>query len=287
MLRILWITGFALGLISQAAFGGIMLTTTPESAYIGHGDLFNSVAALAGVNADGSIVQLGGGVLVSNGSFVSAAHIDVSPYSSFIFRTGTDFNHPQSIYTSSNYLTHPSYVDINTGYDLRMFTLDMAVTDIAPASLYTGPPVLGAVYDMVGYGQSKVLGDPDFVLDGYRRGYENVVDNLGSSLRTTDNFLGYRFKERELGGMLWHGDSGGGWFLDGELAAITHSGVQIEGLGVKAYGTRLDNSWIQANEVVFSTTAVPEPSSFVMLGTAASILSLFRLRKKSRTNLSA
>lgn len=207
-------------------------------------------------------------------------------YSSTVGAYGMDFE------------LHPGFVLNGQGFgnnDLAVLKLDRHITDITPAELYTGTLITGMELSMAGFGLPGINSTGYQAFDGFERAGTNRISGFGGS--GAYGVWDSNFVFSDLSGpfssptaLEWHGspsDSGGGWFTsDGSLAAISTfvTGPQTPGnfLGASTGATRLDNyhPWINDRIAVM---AVPEPSSFLLAGSAALMTGLYCWRKKKQS----
>lgn len=141
--------------------------------------------------------------------------------------------------------------------------------------------------DIVGYGRLQLVNDANITLTGDRRAGNNVITNIlspgvGDYARTilAPSFLGPEyFRELGMGGR--SGDSGGGLFINGQLAGITSSGGLSNSFGADTRYSLLDYDWINTTMASRPPTAVPEPGSFILLGIGGGLAALKRRRRKA------
>jgi hypothetical protein len=272
------------------AKAGIIHSFNWDDDYKAFGAQFDSVVALVGHDSSGGSFLIGSGVIAGNNHTVllSAHQFDTTLYQSYSVRTGTHvLNDIGGIYhTDIAPIIHPTWAGSRqTGLDLAILHFDNPIISANPANLYTGPHLLGEDYAMVGWGTvAEPGGSPSN--DFFKRGSENVVNNIN---RFNGDYISATFREpghsdyRHLGMLGAPGDSGGGWFIDvnGEyqLAGITSSaGGNTYGFFTSA--AKLDHDWINSN-LGAGTTAIPEPSSFLLFlfGSAGVFFRRFRGEK--------
>lgn len=176
--------------------------------------------------------------------------------------------------------------------DLRIVT----VTEALPGWYAVADSVkAGASVTMVGYGQSGVVNPSGTGYSLTFTGQRHAGANKIASLQTTDGYGPTMRSGLTKAGdaALGSGDSGGGWFVSGELVGIsdytftTNAKLAAYGFAKSAYfgsgAINLTNagvqSWIDrelALGIVSSPQAVPAPGALVAMGLGIGVL----LRKR-------
>jgi len=226
------------------------------------------------------------GVYLGNGWVLTAGHVAASG-GPLTFGTGSNFNSsPGTIFTPTQVVLHPQYS--NTGnHDLALIRYAGLDLDRTIAFAIT-TPAAGVDILLAGYGTTGVFGGAYTGQDGFiRAGTSRLA--LGSALDIrgySSQYFGGGFMRpssspndiRAAGG-----DSGGGVFTQTNqlLGIIIAADGSTSGTGTYFLNTtNSENSaWIQSN-----ITAVPEPSSFALLGAASTVAYALRRFRKRRTN---
>jgi secreted trypsin-like serine protease len=265
-----------LNLASQAIYGSVgrIDETTSSSAYIGSGTL------------------IAPNWVLTAGHMVSGA-------------TGLKFTVGGSTYSASSWVYHPLWNgNLSLGYDIGLAQLSTSVTNINPATRYTGSSELGKTGTMVGYGMTGTGKTGATTFDGKKRAAQNVIDGTYNSTgrilavdfdnpkNKRDNVYGSS-TPLNLEGLIAPGDSGGGLFINSAsgplLAGVTSFGAAWDGKVDSDYGdiggfmrvSKL-NSWIDSiigKPLSLAATAltgdtadglssevVPEPATLALLG---------------------
>lgn len=199
---------------------------------------------------------------------------------------------------------------VNDGFDIALVRLNSPITNITPATIYTGFQEYRQVVTMVGYGQTGNGTTGSTGSSGIKRAGQNVVDEL-FTMRNGLTGLRWDFDDppgaganapNRLGGsntpldleyQIASGDSGGGSFIQENgnwyLAAV-HSATydfftwpgtnDSHTYGDVAIATRVSayQQFIFNNIPDLAAASLPEPSSVALLGLIAGLLCGQRLR---------
>jgi hypothetical protein len=274
---------------SANANAGLIITSTGDQAYKDFGATYQSVFWQEGRNQAGNLSFRQSGVLIDSQWILTSAHgvLEVDNNLSSVYRdlqvgAGNFLNDRQGIRSVSNVLIHPGYGGAaGSGYDLALLRLQDAILTI-PAELYEGPITVGLDSDIVGYGRLQYLNESTSILTGDKRGGNNVIDLVGNpSAYYVQTSIESPFLPtyRPLGMAGTGGDSGGGLFIDGQLAGITSFSDTV--FGFNGYGTYtgyslIDRDWV--NSTMASYQAIPEPGSLLLTFAATSLFALKRRR---------
>lgn len=256
---------------------------TWQQEYITLGQKYDCVGVLYGKN-DTGWHTLGSGVVYGDGTHViGAAHSAMSNYNAtypqYAFITGNNFiNDYWGIYYTSQVSVIPEFHSILTSPDMAVWTFSSAIPNVTPAQLYTGSDsaLLGSTLNLVGFGDYGYPSTGNLGTDGYKRGCQDTLYELGDSIygAASDQLimsfgLPGAYDYHHLGGCSAPGDSGGGWFTSGGLLA----GVNNWNYGGPDYGDSGATSISQHLDYIYS---VPESGTIVMLDMAALVFFLFR-----------
>lgn len=276
----------------RSAQAGLMhnASTTPESAYLEFAELYPSVGWMSS-SIGGTEAGFSSGVLIAPNWVITSGHgvleVDSDPTSfrdTYEVGFGSNFfSDPGESQFADEVFLNPRYGGVESGADIALLYFEDPFTSITPANLFTGTDVVGSTYDFVGYG---VPGTPQTGLqtaDRERRAGQMTTTSINSP---STGYLRSRFDQPgfplflELGIQGTRGDSGGGWFIDGMLAAITSdAGTARYGGDTTGFRLSLELDWI--SETQASRTEVPEPATAAMLLMGAPFLSRYRKRRSS------
>jgi len=288
----------AVGFLISAgtAWAGIIRDDVPDASYQALGNDPN-YASVGRVN---SSIGTTTGVLISQDWFLTAGHVVWGNYQA---NTAVSFNVGSNSYSSAEIVMHPGYVNgsAQNGFDLALVRLSSPVTNVTPASLYTGNGELGQVGTSVGFGQGGTGTTGATSSTGTKRAGTNVIDIDGATYAGwSPSVLLSDFDRPGTPANLWGsptptpleylvapGDSGSGVFIDvgngPELAAIA-SFVLFNGDGLNyGYGDRMGAIRVSAELAWISeVTGVPEPSSLVLAAVGVALVTAARIRRRRR-----
>lgn len=290
---------------------GIMLDGVAESSY-------TNFAAQSQFNAIGKFTTGGSGTLIAPNWVLAAGHLgNVAGFQ--IRGTGTVYGVSQII-RNPTFLANGS--DLNYGHDIALMKLSTSVVGVTPASIYRGSNEIGQLAAITGFGVGGFGNAGTESLAEAQRAGTNVIDTAfnfangsGGQLGSQDaaflvdfdapNGIGSPGQFNTLLGsgsnaaptsleyQLARLDSGGGMFIqeNGEwkLAGV-NSGIasqrQLLGTGsTKQLGYGAVSLFTRVRSYqgfIDGVTAVPEPSSILMLTMAPVLMAARQLRKRKR-----
>ncbi len=259
--------------IWQETWAGTRRDDVADSQYLNlsaSDPAFAAVGKLTWNESPGSF--LGSGTLIEDRWILTAGHnVDGSNgagagISNLQFQLGT------MLHATDQWIAHPNWFaaggenNLFSGWDIGLVRLSDAVTDVAPASLFSGSNELGLTGTLVGFGQTGTgLTGAQAGSAGTRRAGKNVIDVVGNTQTPGSNpsfafghnrTLAVDFdrpnvaSESTLGSSIplpleyltAPGDSGGALFVDvnGEMqvAGVTSFGSTIDGIIDSDYGDR-------------------------------------------------
>jgi hypothetical protein len=228
----------------------------------------------------------GSAILIAPDWILTAAH-------NFMAASSGTFTLNGISYTTTQLISHPDWQNGNPfgGSDFGLAHLSLAVSGVAPATLYTGSAEIGETGTFVGFGLTGTGLTGYQNLDNNQRAFQNVIDGsfgnasilLGSDFdnphSTADNGFGDA-NPLMLEGCVAPGDSGGGVFLtiDSQtyLAGVISFVAAADGNANADYGDVSGFGRVSAF-TPWIASVVPEPSPAALL-TAAVLAILGRRR---------
>lgn len=247
-----------------------------QQEYVDLGKSFDSVVGVYGYNGT-SWQNIGSGTLISPHHVIGAAHSALDDnwqtYENYAVVPGnhlvTDY---WGIYHTTTVAIHPGFTNIIVSPDMAIWTLDDAIPDVTPATLYTGndSDMVGSLVDLIGFGYYGYPSTGQVAIDGAKRGCQNELTRIGWPLygADTDQLL-FKFAApgdaayEHLGGGGASYDSGGGMFVSGQNTLV---GVLDFGIAPFQYdGYTGGTSISQHIDWINSVIGVPEPGTVVLL----------------------
>ena len=279
----LGLSGFG-GLEDKRADAGIITSAAadPQAKASGAQYSVDGGGSVGYINTNAGVAS---GVYLGNGWVLTAGHA-AAHGGALTFGTGSNFNsNPGTIYSPSQTIMHPSYSN-GGNHDLALLyysTLNLNST----VTFAVNKPAAGSDVWLAGYGTT---GTPAgyTTQDGFiRAGTSRMSSGFGlegegfSSVFFGAADMRPNTRPNDIRGYL--GDSGGGVFTQsGDLLGLMIA-ASLPSIGRSTYFLDLTNSenrsWIQSN-----VTAVPEPSSILILGATSTVAYALRRFRKRRTN---
>lgn len=280
------------GMAASSVFAGVGRHDRPDSLYESIGNLssFASVGQFTGTSGGGGFAA--SGTLIAPDVVLTAAHV-VDSASSLSFSIGG------SQYQASSWVFHENWDSSNIlgGSDIALVKLSAPVLNVATASLFDGPSVVGRQSVAVGYGLGGdgLTGfDPNS--DLIKRGGTNTIDASLNGILLQD-FDAPKIGRRASSAtsaeyLIAPGDSGGALFVfdNGWKVAGVHSfGLGLDGDPDSDYGdwsghtSVIDfDQWIDSNLLALSD--VPLASSSARLNRNSSFARGFAVEVPTPTS---
>lgn len=196
-------------LAAALSLAGTVSPGVPDERHVEHGRQFRSVARLYCKTNGSVVVRDGSCVLISPRVAVTAAHVVFGADSwEIIVDDGTRHD-------VISIVVHEDYERGNFGRgDIALCISEDSFGLDAYPRLRGDAGEAGKVADIVGYGMCGTFRDGRTKSDGLRRAGRNVIDSV------QDGYLTCSAGDGDLEFLISPGDSGGGLFIDGELAGV-------------------------------------------------------------------
>lgn len=271
----------AVPLASLPTAAGVIRHDVADANYLSLATQHTSVGRVSIANS-GFVAS---GVLIAENWVLTAAHLMDNNNAPTTFRLGA------SSYGIAERILHPDYNgNLALGNDIALFRLSTAVTDITPATLFSGESEVGGVGTSVGFGMTGngLTGINFSGGAGTKRAGQNTVDALGSVFGLDADILVYDF-DNPAGGsinslgtadalameyLIAFGDSGGGMFqtIGGSnvVTGITSFLASVDGATDGTYSdlggaTRVSSYRPFIEQHVTSAVFIPEPAALAVL----------------------
>jgi len=140
---------------------------------------YDAVGTVFRLNNQSQLVVDSSGILLNENWVLTAAHTEVAKG-----RAGSTFEVNGEVRNVIDAIQHPSFIDIEDGWDLGLLKLDAPINNVTPAQLYTGTAasLVGETLTYVGYGRSGTGSTGDTIAAGTKRAGNNKGDQLGYTL---------------------------------------------------------------------------------------------------------
>ncbi|MBX3097317.1 MAG: trypsin-like serine protease [Fimbriimonadaceae bacterium] len=261
--------------LSLSVFASAITTRhdVADSQYVANAGLFPnaSIGEVNGSFASGSGTYLGFG----NGShwMLTAGHVTSG-------NTIQNVRFGGQVINATGQITHPNFNFNTLAFDLGLVRIASAPTGITPIRFTTLSNLIGERVVFGGYGLHGIGSNTNRSYDGLNRGAENIIDfsqgSGGSKFWFTTFTNPTQGNALPLEGTTASGDSGGGMFwhdgADWRLTGVTSWGTDnFSRYGDQAAFVALHNhtDWLTDRTGI---TAVPEPTSMLLLGGVAALV---------------
>lgn len=293
---------FTLAFATQAR-AGLIVDPTFDVLHIADAAEFDAVGVLLGHRSDGSIAGIGTMFMYDHYNGKATYHsFLLESFDSYSIRLGSNSRNSYTSYDVSDIIFHPDFNGTGLGKDEVVLQFHDGIQGITPIPLYDGPHTIGDTYRLISGGRTGVIGGDTTVLDGNFRGGYNVLTNF------SDDELYLKFRADAPGSanyanleMFPSNMSSGSPLLTLSNIFDEHGNVidtqwvagaiATDAMLTDSYNTIYNNLFgALILDVDFSiansyrptdSTAVPEPASIFLTGTASLLgLGYRRFRKK-------
>lgn len=233
-------------LCSTISYAGTIDPEIDDNKYIEYGNKFVYIGQIVGLTHTDE-KYFASGVAYADKILITAAHVlDHTKKQNFLIN-----NKELSIV---KYIIHDQYEPENYGYyDIAVAKLDNAVGLDWYPSLYHGRDEVGKVCSLSGFGVTGNFISGSIKSDKQKRAGSNIIDYIDRGLLICTPSL--NLKKTSLEFLISAGDSGGGLFIDNQLAGI-HSCVMAYGkkanssYGTESGHTRISDHILWLNNVI-------------------------------------
>lgn len=203
-------TVLAFLLSSVVVYAGVRDPNTPDSKYIEYGKKYKCVVRIKNRNKD-KMESFGSAVIIKPTWVLTAAHV---------VKDSTD---------NKIIMDNDSEINIEEIFIPKEFNDEFGTGDIALCKLHSDAGLeyypelyekndeVGKIAGIAGFGLTGTFSSSERIDGSIRRAGSNIVDEIDKQLLICN---ASKEKRTELEFIIYHGDSGGGLFIDQKLAGI-------------------------------------------------------------------
>lgn len=230
-------------LCASYCFAGSMHEDIEDNKYVNFGKKFDCVVQIAIYNDPEKLAFFGSGVVIHPEWVITSAH-GLTQAKKITFKLN------DKIYESLKIICHPEFNLDHGKYDLALIKIPKIQNFGQFPILNTDPDLLNRNVTISGFGMSCYANSTQKITyDGNRRAGSNFSTALENHLIICEMD---KDNPSELEFLINSGDSGGGLFVNGELAGVNSCIIATDGEADGSYGdqsghTRIDifAEWIQ------------------------------------------
>jgi hypothetical protein len=241
MIRVL----FILILFCEVSHGGLIDPSNKDSQHIKYGEDFVYVGKVLCIDRTSkNIKYFGSCVAINDKDIITAAHIFIDKSDLFVVQINNKEIQIDSI------IIHPEFDSSIKGQnDIAILKLKECVGLNWYPSLYKNKDEQNKICSLAGFGTSGNFLQGPTISDGKKRAGSNIIDKIYSGTLVCSP--SFKKNTTQLEYIIYHGDSGGGLFIENELAGI-HSFINrnqknIHEYETETFHTRISNhiEWIE------------------------------------------
>lgn len=224
-------------LLSNITYGGIRDPHTPDSKYIEYGKKYKCVVRIKNRNKD-KMEAFGSAVIIRPTWILTAAHIVKDSTENKIIMDDNKEINIEEIFI-------PKEFNDEFGFnDIALCKLHSDANIEYYPELYEKSDEVGKIAGIAGFGITGTFSSHERVGNSERRAGSNKIDEIDRQLLICD---ASNQNKTELEFIIYHGDSGGGLFIDQKLAGINSCVLAVDKKPDGSYGDQSGHTRISAH----------------------------------------
>lgn len=197
-------------ILSNITYGGTRDPNTPDSKYVEYGSKYKCVVRIKNINKD-KMEAFASAVVIKPTWVLTAAHVVDETTNNVIILDSNDEIEVVEIFIPKE------FNDEFGNYDIALCKLNSKINlDFYP-ELYEKNDEVGKVAGIAGFGVTGTFSSSERISGSVRRAGSNKIDEIDRQLLICGASIQ---NKTELEFIIYHGDSGGGLFINQQLAGI-------------------------------------------------------------------